>query len=226
MFSLRGLDLPSPTTVPRAPSVHGASLEECFTTTDLKWRLGVIPDTALVRGVFLSMLQRQAVALGRDVEDEFESYFRVQGFSPLRLYPVREYLTRLVVLAQIRWGTNGIHAGLRALQGAAFETWKGTMVGRALVDLFEPTLLGCLRACERGYQGGASGNYADFAVLETNREDITVRFRNEYVYIEHAMVGAIERVARFCGERVALEVQLDEPFTGNVVIHRLGRRND
>jgi uncharacterized protein (TIGR02265 family) len=208
---------------PAPQVVHRASLEECFACTDLKWRLGAVPETALVRGVFLSMLDRQATALGPEVEEEYTSYFRVQGFSAFRMYPVRDYLTRLVVLAQIRWGASEIPKGLRALQSAAFDTWRGTLVGRTALELFEPSLVGCLKFCERTYQSGVSGNYADFAVLEVRSDHITTRFRNEYVYIEHAMVGALELVARFCGERVAFETKLDDPFTGNVTIHRLGR---
>lgn len=206
-----------------APKVHRASLEECFANTDLKWRLGAVPESALVRGVFLSMLDRQAAALGRDVQEEYASYFRVQGFSAFRMYPVRDYLTRLVVLSQIRWGAEDIHKGLRALQSAAFDTWRNTLVGRNALELFEPSLVGCLRFCERTYQSGVSGNYADFNVVDATTERITTRFRNEYVYIEHAMVGALELVARFCGERVAFETRLDDPFSGEVTIRRLGR---
>jgi hypothetical protein len=43
-----------------------------------------------------------------------------------------------------------------------------------------------------------------------------VRFENEYVYIESAMVGALEGVARFCGLRAEFDVALRDPFSGTV----------
>jgi len=193
-------------------------MEECFAHTDLEWRLRAIPGSALVRGIYMGMLDRVAGELGHSTQREYRSFFRVSSFSPFRLYPARDYVTRLVVLAQVHWGAAAAYEGIRKIQASAYDTWTSTLVGRTALALFEPSFLGCLRFCEKAYQSGASGNYASFVVERVEDGLITTRFTKEYVYIEHAMVGALEGVAKICGERATFECQLDDPFSGRVLI--------
>lgn len=200
---------------------RSASLEECFAHTDLEWRLGAIPSWATVRGVYMAMLDRQAADLGPTTHEEYRAFFRVGSFSPLRQYPARDYVTRLAVLAQIHWGGPAIYQGIRRIQARAFDTWTSTVVGRAALALFEPTFLGCLRFCERAYETGVPGNYARFTVESADDRLIVTRFDNEYVYIEHAMVGALEGVAKICGEQATFEAELDGAFDGRVLVRRL-----
>jgi uncharacterized protein (TIGR02265 family) len=200
-------------------SHHRASLSACFAATDLEWRLRQIPDTAMCRGAYFNMLDARAGVLGSATQHEYRRFFRIHRYTPFRMYPVSDYLTRLVVLAQIEWGAPGIYRGLRIIQSSAFETWSATIVGRAAVRLFEPTLAGMLRGIERAFASRMVVDYASFSVEEVRPERIVTRFTNEYNYIEHAMVGALEGVARLCGVQVEAEVDLDGPFDGRVILH-------
>jgi len=108
---------------------HG--LEECFAHTDLQWRLGQIPDSHAVRGVFMNMLDERAGEFGPQVQQTYRSFFQTYSFAPVRLYPVKDYLTRLVKLAQIKWGGPDIYRGIFEIQAAAFPAWSRSLPGSA-----------------------------------------------------------------------------------------------
>ncbi len=165
------------------------------------------------------MLDDRAGELGAATQSEYRRFFRIHRFTPFRMYPVRDYLTRLALLAQIHWGPARIYDGIRLVQSSAFEAWSSTIVGRAAVRLFEPSLLGMLRGIERAFASRMMINYSEFFVDEVHDDRIVTRFVNEYVYIEHAMVGALEGVARLCGSEVDIETELETPFEGRVVLH-------
>lgn len=165
------------------------------------------------------MLDDRAGRLGHATQAEYRRFFRIYRFTPFRMYPVRDYLTRLAILAQIEWGPARIYDGIRLIQSSAFEAWSSTIVGQAAVRLFDPSLLGMLRGIERAFASRMMINYSDFFIDEVRADRIVTRFANEYVYIEHAMVGALEGVARLCNAEVDFETELETPFDGRVVIH-------
>jgi uncharacterized protein (TIGR02265 family) len=201
---------------PGNTTAHRASLEICFAATDLKQRLGDIPRDAMCRGVFFNMLDDRAAALGHAVALEYRDFFRVPRLLAFRMYPVRDYLTRLVVLSQIAFGPDRIHAGLRELQSGAFDAWAGTMLGRAALAVANPSLPTLLRVLERAYAARTVVSYARFTVQSVSATEIVTAFEHEYVYIEHAMVGALEAVMRACGRNGSVVPELDGPYDGRV----------
>lgn len=198
------------------PIAHPASLERCFAATDLEQRLRDIPRDATCRGVFFNMLDNRAAALGPAVAKEYRDFFRVPRLLAFRMYPVRDYLTRLVVLSQIAFGPERIHAGLRELQSGAFDAWAGTMLGRAALAVVNPSLPTLLRVLERAYAAQTVVSYARFSVESVSETEIVTVFEHEYVYIEHAMVGALEAVMRACGRNGSVVPELDGPYDGRV----------
>lgn len=195
-----------------------ASLEEVFAHTDFEWRLAQIPDDALCRGAFINMLDEHAGALSPETRAEYRRFFRIYRFVPFRMYPVRDYLTRLAILAQVHWGGDGIYAGIRSLQSQAFDAWASTLLGRAALAMIEPTLTGTLRMIERAYASKTLNSYASFELRSVSADEIVTYFRNEYIPIEHAMVGALEGVLRLCKTEGKVTAELDDPFNGVVRI--------
>jgi uncharacterized protein (TIGR02265 family) len=198
------------------PIAHRASLESCFAATDLEQRLRDIPRDATCRGVFFNMLDERAAALGPSVAHEYRDFFRVPRLLAFRMYPVRDYVTRLVVLSQIAYGSDRIHAGLRELQSGAFAAWAGTMLGRAALAVVNPSLPTLLRVLERAYAAQTVVSYARFNVQSVSETEIVTAFEREYVYIEHAMVGALEAVMRACGRNGSVVPELEGPYDGRV----------
>lgn len=198
--------------------VHVASLTECYAHTDLEWRLTQIPDEATCRGAFFGMLADRAHAFGPGVEHEYRRLFPTSDQTAFRMYPVRDYLTRIVVLSQIRYGAENIPAGLRQLQASAFDAWGGTMLGRAAMTMVERRPAPILRMLERAYTSRTVNSHANLILEVVEPKRVVVRFEHEYLYIESAMVGALEGVARLCGLRPTSNVELRGPFDGTVTM--------
>lgn len=197
-------------------NVQRASLDACFAATDLEQRLKDIPADAACRGAFFNMLDDRAAALGPDVAHEYRNLFRIGRMNPIRMVPVRDYLTRLVVLSQIAYGADEIFTGLRLLQSGAFGAWGNTMLGRAWLRLVDPSLPTMLRLLERAYATNTVVTYARFRVESVTDTEIVTRFSREYVYIEHAMVGALEAVMQACGRQGHAVPELEGPYDGRV----------
>ncbi len=197
---------------------RSASLEDCFAATDLEWRLTQIPDWACSRGVFFNMLDGQADLLGPGVQAEYRAFFRIHRFSPFRFYPTRDFLTRLVVLSQIGWGSQQIHAGMRMLMATAFDAYANTIVGRAALGIIQPDLKYVLRFMAFNWKSGGAVNYSEFRLLEEGPDRYRVSVNNEYVYLESAMVGGFEGTARLFGTPVDVHCELEGPFDAIVTL--------
>lgn len=201
-----------------------ASIEACYANTDLEWRLTQIPADAMCRGAFFNMLDDRAATLSAETQEEYRRFFRVHRFSPFRMYPVADYVTRMVVLAQVHYGAASIHRGLRELQSGAFDAWAGTLLGRAALALVEPSLASVLHMLQRAYASETVVSHSRFTVVSASPEEIVTRFEREHNYVEHSMVGALEGVARVCALDVELAAEMAGPFDGVVRIQIVGPR--
>ncbi|MBN8613533.1 MAG: DUF2378 family protein [Deltaproteobacteria bacterium] len=208
-----GLPLPEP-----------ASLEACEQATDLTWRLSQIPPEATCRGAFFNMLDDRAGALSLETQAEYRRFFRIHRYASFRMFPLSDYLTRLVVLAQIHYGKDAIYSGVRRLQSGAFDAWADTLLGKAALAVVDPSLGSMLRMLERAYASRTVVSNARFRVVSETATEIVTEIDEEYVYIEHAMVGAIEGVARVCGVDVTVRAELSGPFDGILRIEIHGNR--
>lgn len=208
------------TGVEEADARRAERVARCYAHTDLEWRLANVPADATCRGAFFNMLDDRARSLGALVHDEYSAVFRITRFVPFKMISVADYLTRVVVLAAISAGDEHVYAGVRELQRSAFDAWASTLLGRAALAVVDPTLPGILRMLERTYASRTVVSHTRFEILSVRPDAIETRFTDEFVYIEHAMVGALEGVAGICGEKVRVEAELESPFRGIVRVHR------
>src|SRR5579859_1592142 len=189
-------------------------IKEIYQHTDLEWRLTQIPDSAACRGVYFNMLDERAAAFGPEIQRQYRDLFKLVSFNAIRLYPIKDYLTRMVTLAAIKFGPPNVHRGLFEIQEAAWPSWRKTLVGRATFAVLGSDFDAVLRV-----MGGAvskSLNHGSCKISSTTPGNYLARFTEQYVYIEHAMAGALTGVARACGVNVTLDVQLRDPFNGDV----------
>jgi uncharacterized protein (TIGR02265 family) len=191
-------------------------MKACFEHTDLEWRLKQIPDSAMARGVFFNMLDDRASELGPETQRAYRSFFTTYRFSAFRLYPVKDYLTRMVKLAQLQFGGPNIYRGIYEIQAQAYPSWRRTVLGAAsfavLGSDFDRILGLVIRQMPRVV------NYMTAELQHPERGIYEISFSNEYVYIEHAMAGALDGLARSCGLGARLSTRLDTPFKGTVRI--------
>src|SRR5258706_6815629 len=139
-------------------------MTECYLHTDLEWRLAQIPDDAACRGVFFNMLDQRASEFGPDIQSEYRRFFKLYSFSGLRLYSVKDYLTRIVKLAEMRFGAANIYHGIFEIQAAAFPTWRRTLVGRAAFGIIGSEFATVMRIATRNTQ--KSWNYGSYDFFE------------------------------------------------------------
>lgn len=209
-----------PAQTPGLSHPERASLESCERATDLAWRLSQIPPDATCRGAFFNMLDERAGTLSPETQAEYRAFFRIHRFASFKMFPVSDYLTRLVLLAQIHYGDQHIYEGVRQLQSGAFDAWAETLLGKAALAVVDPSLGSLLRMLERAYASRTVVSHARFRVVSESEAEIVTELEREYVYIEHAMVGAIEGVARVCGAEVAVTAELRGPFDGLIRIRQ------
>jgi hypothetical protein len=190
-------------------------MKACYQHTDLEWRLSQIPDTAACRGVFLNMLDDRAAGLGVEVQRAYRDFFKTYKFSPLQFFPVKDYLIRIVKLAEIAFGAENIYRGIYEIQSHAFPAWRHTLIGRVWFAIKGNDLEPMLRMVCKNTPKVTNYGATEFT---GSGGQFQIHFRNEYLYIEHAMAGALAGVAKACEVPVTIEVQLIDAFNGSVAI--------
>ena len=193
-------------------------MEECYRYTDLKWRLAQIPETASCRGHFLNMLDDRAADFGLEVQRQYRDYFKLYRFSALRMYSVKDYLTRMVKLAQLQFGGPKIYDGIYRIQAEVFPAWRKTLFGRTSFAILGSDFDGIVRLLSRQFSHVV--NYSRMNLRIRPEGVLEVALENEYVYIEYAMVGALHGVARACQLPVKTKVRLTDPFNGIVEVEK------
>jgi uncharacterized protein (TIGR02265 family) len=192
-------------------------MKECFENTDLAERLARVPDDAACRGVFLNMLDERAGQFGSATQRAYREFFTLYRFSSLRLYPIKDYITRVVKLAQIEFGAPNIYRGIAEIQAGAFLAWRRTLLGRTWFAVLGSDFESVLRLVARTMSKVV--NYGNVSLHAAGSgQQLTMQFVDQYVYIEHAMKGAIQGVARACGVVVELDVRLEDMFNGSIGI--------
>jgi uncharacterized protein (TIGR02265 family) len=196
-------------------------MKDCYQHTDLKWRLSQIPDGAACRGLFFNMLDERAAEFGPEIQQEYRNYFKIHKFQAFKLYSVKDYLTRMVKLSQLKFGGPNIHRGLWELQYASWPAWRKTLMGRATVGLLGKDFQAILKMCKTTVS--MSINYGSFEV-EGGPSRFLLTHKNEYVYIEHAMAGGIHGIAFICDLEINLSPKLIDPFNGTLEVEVLSKR--
>ena len=195
---------------------NGDSMRECYENTDLLWRLQQILPEAACRGVFFNMLDERARELGPTTQKNYRAFFTTYKFSAFRLYPVKDYLTRMVKLSQIHFGGPNIYRGIYEIQAQAYPSWRRTLLGAASFAVLGNDFDRILRLVI--LQMPRVVNYMTATMTSPTPLTYDVTFKTEYVYIEHAMAGALDGLARSCGMTPKISVHLDGPFDGTVHI--------
>jgi uncharacterized protein (TIGR02265 family) len=195
------------------------SVEECFKHTDLEWRLAQIPESACCRGVYLNNLDSCALSFGPETQKEYRDFFQLFKFKTFSLYPIKDYLTRLCVLAQLRFGSPSIYEGIHEIQAKMPQAWAKTLLGRATMGIIGPDFGLALRIMKKSQEN--SINYGSMQLTSEGNGFYRASFRNEYVYIEHAMTGGIDGLALACGANVQLTTVMADTFNGEIQIQVL-----
>src|SRR5687768_15170391 len=98
---------------------------------DLVERLEVVPPSARVRGLYLKSLEPVLQRVGRS--SLYRQYFEGERWSPIRMYPLRDYMIRLAVAGAALHSPERVHTGMRDVWRTNATTFASSLLGRTML---------------------------------------------------------------------------------------------
>ncbi len=186
---------------------------------DIVERLARVTPDQQVRGVWFAMLHDEVRRRGETLGAAFDAEVGAPDYVTFRMYPVADYLRRLVVAGARVASPERVHEGMRDLHRESVRYFARSVVGRAFVSLirFSQTPLGLFQQVARSRSHIAT--YGRWLIEPIATRRARVRIEGEPVYVESAQVGGILSVCDMCGVRGEIEhVEMLGPFDGIVEV--------
>ena len=131
------------------------------------------------------------------------------------MYPVAEYLRRLVVAGALVASPEKVHEGMLNLHRMSVRYFRG-LVGRAIVSLVRPTPLGFFQQIARSRMHIAT--YGRWIIDPIAEHKMRVRILDEPVYVESAQLGGVLSSLNVCGVEGSAKLEMHEPFSGTFTV--------
>jgi uncharacterized protein (TIGR02265 family) len=181
---------------------------------DIADRLEAVPPSARVRGLYLKSLENVVQRAGK--AELYERYFAGERWSPVRMYPLRDYMTRLAMAGASLKGVESVHAGMHDVWRTNATTFATSLLGRAMLRLLsnDPVRLTeqGLAARRQTYQ------YGHWSIVRHESHSIEMVYREEYIWIESAIAGGAVGAFESCGIQARFETKLINRFDGSTLI--------
>lgn len=181
---------------------------------DIAERLEVVPPSARVRGLYLASLGavlQRAGKLGL-----YQEFFAAERWSPVRMYPLRDYMIRLAAAGATLASPERVHEGMRDVWRTNATTFASSLLGRTMLRLLshDPVRLTeqGLAARRQTYQ------YGHWEIVRHRPRSIEMVYREEYIWIESAIAGGAIGAFEACGIEAQLETRLINRFDGSTLI--------
>jgi len=181
---------------------------------DIRERLEVVPPSARVRGLYLKSLESVVQRAGRAAL--YHEFFRGERWSPVRMYPLRDYMIRLAIAGASLYSPERVHDGMRDVWRTNATTFASSLLGKTMLRLLsqDPVRLTeqALAARRQTYQ------YGHWEIVRQGARSIEMVYREEYIWIESAIAGGAIGAFESCGIEVTLETRLINRFDGSTLI--------
>jgi uncharacterized protein (TIGR02265 family) len=181
---------------------------------DIADRLEAVPPSARVRGLYLKSLEGVVQRAGKS--DLYQRHFAGERWSPVRMYPLRDYMTRLAMAGASLRGVENVHAGMHDIWRTNATTFATSLLGRAMLRLLsnDPVRLTeqGLAARRQTYQ------YGHWSIVRHGTHSIEMVYREEYIWIESAIAGGAVGAFESCGIQARFETKLINRFDGSTLI--------
>ena len=103
---------------------------------DLEERLALVPPSARVRGLFIRTVGAGLQKAGKS--EAYRALFDQTRFSPLRFYPVTDYLVHLAAGGALLAGPEHVHQGMREVSRGNAVAFSESLLGRTLLRALSP----------------------------------------------------------------------------------------
>lgn len=179
---------------------------------DVVDRLEKVRDDQRVRGVWFAMLRDELRRRGPEVYGEFEREVGLHEAVTFKMYPVSDYIRRLVVAGALVASPDRVHEGMYDLHRSSVNYFARSVLGRAVVSLVKPTPLAFLEQVQRSRSLIAS--FGAQRVTAVSPRCIRVHHVDDPVYVESAQLGGLQSVFDVCGVEARIRVEMRTPFDG------------
>jgi uncharacterized protein (TIGR02265 family) len=192
----------------------GAIFEAAAAHCDIVERLTLVRDDQRVRGVWFAMLRDEVRRRG--FGGQYEREVGLHEAVTFKMYPVADYLRRLVAAGALVASPERVQEGMRDLHRSSVRYFAHSVLGRAIVSLVRPTPLQFLKQVERSRSLMAT--FGEQRVTALGERRIRVHHVDDPVYIESAQVGGLQSTMEVCGIDARIEVEMRSRFDGFLTV--------
>ncbi|HEY1533764.1 MAG TPA: TIGR02265 family protein, partial [Polyangiaceae bacterium] len=181
---------------------------------DIVERLQALPPSARVRGLYLRSLEAVTLRAGRAAL--YREYFGGERWSPIRMYPLRDYMIRLALAGASLRSPAHVHDGMHDVWRTNATTFTGSLLGRTMLRVLanDP-----VRLTEQGLAARRQTfQYGHWELVHHGPRSIEMVYREEYLWIESAVAGGAVGAFEACGIQVQLHTKLNNRFEGSTTI--------
>jgi len=181
---------------------------------DIVERLAVVPPSAQVRGLYLRSLE--TILQRADRASLYREYFSGERWSPIRMYPLRDYMVRLAVAGASLHSPARVHEGMHDVWRTNATTFAGSLLGRAMLRLLSHDPV---RLTEQGLAARRQTfQYGHWEIASRGPRSIEMVYREEYIWIESAIAGGAVGAFEACGIDATFQTKLVNRFDGSTTI--------
>jgi len=199
---------------PSRPRPVDRAIELVATHCDLVDRLKVVPPSAQVRGLYLNSLD--TILQRADRSALYREYFGGERWSPIRMYPLRDYMIRLAVAGAALRSAERVHEGMHDVWRTNATTFAQSLLGRTMLRLLSHDPV---RLTEQGLAARRQTfHYGHWEIVRHGPRSIEMVYREEYIWIESAIAGGAVGAFEACGIEATLKTKLLNRFDGSTTI--------
>lgn len=181
---------------------------------DIVTRLRVVPPSALVRGLYLRSFETVLQRAGRT--QLYRQHFAGERWSPVRMYPLQDYMIRLALAGASLRSPECVHQGMHDIWRTNATTFAASLLGRTMLRLLshDPVRLTeqGLAARRQTYQ------YGHWEIVRHGPRAVEMVYREEYLWIESAIAGGAVGAFEACGIQADVQTKLLNRFDGSTMI--------
>lgn len=176
---------------------------------DVDEAIRAAPAEATVKGMFLQAALDDVRAAGLTLPT-------TESYKPFKDYPVTEFCRVLADCARLLHPDVPLREAMRRMGRRAFPTFKETLLGRVLFGVLGNHLTAVLRSSARWLE--LSQSHGRLVVQDIDDGHAVLKFSNVYTFLDSYHVGLIEGTMAACQARGTVEVHLDSPWAGELLV--------
>lgn len=181
---------------------------------DIVSRLRVVPPSASVRGLYLRSFDTVLQRAGR--AQLYRDFFEGERWSPIRMYPLQDYMVRLALAGASLRSPERVHEGMHDIWRTNATTFASSLLGRTMLRLLSNDPV---RLTEQGLAARRQTfHYGHWEIVSHGPRAVEMVYREEYLWIESAIAGGALGAFEACGIEANLETKLLNRFDGSTMI--------